>query len=178
MSLANTPLGISLIHMRPSQGPVDQLRTRRRRRTPQRAVLAAPSLSRRERGRSGHLLGGLVGASEAARPPQSGHRAGRRAFANAFRWSGSTASWMSCRQVYSRLPPAPAPLPPPPTKAPPGHTPQGAPPPRQRTAPFGPGSTAPRSASGGRGGHIDFGKRCFWVALPAGVWSRATTEWI
>ena len=50
--------------------------------------------------------------------------------------------------------------------------------PRQRTAPFGPGSTAPRSASGGRGGHIDFGKRCFWVALPAGVWSRATTEWI
>ena len=28
------------------------------------------------------------------------------------------------------------------------------------------------------GGHTDFGKRCFWAVLPAGVWSRATTEWI
>ena len=32
---------------------------------------------------SRHLLGGLVGASEAARPPQSGHRARQRAFPNA-----------------------------------------------------------------------------------------------
>ena len=49
---------------------------------------------------------------------------------------------------------------------------------RQRTAPFGPGSTVPRSASGGRGGHTNFGERCFWVVLPAGVLSRATIEWI
>ena len=76
---------------------------------------------------------------------------------------------------FSPAPPAPLPAPAEAEAARPRHW--GAPP-RQRTAPFGPGSTAPRSASGGRGGHIDFGKRCFWVALPAGVWSRATTEWI
>ena len=76
---------------------------------------------------------------------------------------------------FSPAPPAPLPAPAEAEAARPRHW--GATP-RQRTAPFGPGSTAPRSASGGRGGHIDFGKRCFWVALPAEVWSRATTEWI
>ena len=109
------------------------------------------------------------------------------------RWrnSASAAAESSCETISQRwllwlLAPAPSlyfsPAPPAPLPAPaeaetarPRHW--GAPP-RQRTAPFGPGSTAPRSASGGRGGHIDFGKRCFWVALPAGVWSRATTEWI
>ena len=76
---------------------------------------------------------------------------------------------------FSPAPPSPLPAPAEDETARPRH--RGSPP-RQRTAPFGPGSTVPCSASGGRGSHTDFGKRCFWVVLPAGVWSRATTEWI
>ena len=74
-----------------------------------------PAGGRRGSARVAHLAGG------ATRPPQR-LRAAARPFPNAGFF------WMSCRQVYSRLPPAPAPLPPPPTKAPPGHNPQGAPP--------------------------------------------------
>ena len=109
------------------------------------------------------------------------------------RWrnSASAAAESSCETISQRwllldvvstslFPSAsrPSTPPPAPNEGANGPKPPGGGPPRQRTAPFGPGSTAPRSASGGRGGHIDFGKRCFWVALPAGVWSRATTEWI
>ena len=77
---------------------------------------------------SGHLLGGLVGASEAARPPQSGHRAGQRAFVNAF---PLVASQSKLDVVSTSLFPSaarPSTPPPAPNEGAPGpHTPGGAP---------------------------------------------------
>ena len=124
-----------------------------------------PAGGRRGSARVAHLAGG------ATRPPQR-LRAAARPFPN--------AGFFGCfakQPAFISRPPRRHPFQPPLRPKPPAPA-TGAPPPRQRTAPFGPGSTVPRSASGGRGGHTDFGKRCFWVVLPAGVWSRATTEWI